>query len=173
MQKATNKARGIIFRVLPMTVLLGVVVYGGTVLATPGSGVSGTLPVQGTLQPIDVKMKSGDWEVEIKTEGLSDLAFTENRLTPGGHFGWHSHPGPSLVIVKSGTLSFYRGDDPTCTRQLQPAGTAFVDPGGVVHIGRNEGNVDLVILTTRLVPSGAAPHRIDDPNPGNCTSKGF
>lgn len=122
---------------------------------------------RGNLEPVDIKVKTGDWKVRIKSKGLSQLAVTENRVGPGGHFGWHSHPGPSLVIVKSGTSTFYRGDDPDCTPEVHPAGTAYVDPGGVVHIARNEGNEELVLLVTRLVPSGAAP-RIDEPDPGNC-----
>jgi quercetin dioxygenase-like cupin family protein len=136
-------------------------------LATPSSGVTSTTLGQGSLGPIKVKVETGDWETEIETKGLSQLAVTENRVAPGGHFGWHSHPGPSLVIVKSGTSTFYRGDDPDCTPQVHPAGTAYVDPGGVVHIARNEGTEELVLIVTRLIPIGAAP-RIDQPNPGNC-----
>ena len=72
------------------------------------------------------------------------------------------------MIVKSGTSTFYRGDDPDCTPVVHPAGSAYVDPGGVVHTARNESvTEDLVLLVTRPVPEGAAP-RIDEPNPGNC-----
>jgi quercetin dioxygenase-like cupin family protein len=112
-------------------------------------------------------VKTGAWKLRIKSKGLSDLSVTENRVAVGGHFGWHSHPGPSLVIVKSGTSTFYRGDDPDCTPEVHQAGTAYVDPGGVTHIARNEGSVELVLLVTRLAPSGVAP-RIDQLDPGNC-----
>jgi hypothetical protein len=71
------------------------------------------------------------------------------------------------VIVKSGVSTFYSADDPDCTPQRHPAGTAYVDPGGSVHIARNEGTEDLVVVVTRLIPAGA-PQRIDEPNPGNC-----
>ncbi|MGH2788972.1 MAG: cupin domain-containing protein [Actinomycetota bacterium] len=168
MLTATSRARGIIAKLVFLAVLLGVGVYGGTVLATPGSGVTSTVLAQGPLEPIDVKVKSVRWALKMKTRGLSDLSVTENRVAPGGHFGWHSHPGPSLVIVKSGTSTFYHGDDPDCTPEVYPAGTTYVDPGGMVHIVRNEGSEELVLLVTRLVPRGAAP-RIDEPNPGNCT----
>jgi quercetin dioxygenase-like cupin family protein len=155
-------------RVLVVTGIVATAAAVATIaLATPGSGVTSTVLAQGKLEPINVKVKTGDWESEIETKGLSDLAVSENRVRPGGHFGWHSHPGPSLVIVKSGTSTFYRGDDPTCTPHVHPAGTAYVDPGGVVHIARNEGTEELVLLVTRLIPSGAAP-RIDQPDPGNC-----
>ena len=146
---------------------LTVLMIAATALATMGSGVTSSPTVRGTLEPIDIDVKTGDWKLKLKTKGVSDLIFTENRVAPGGNFGWHSHPGPSFVIVKSGTSTFYSGDDPTCTPEVHPAGTAYVDPGGDVHIARNEGTVELVLLVTRLVPSGAAP-RIDEPNPGNC-----
>jgi quercetin dioxygenase-like cupin family protein len=137
-------------------------------LATAAKDVSSvTLAPASRLDPIDIKVKTGDWEAEIETKGTSDLAVSENTVKPGGHFGWHSHPGPSLVIVKSGTSTFYRGDDPDCTPEVHPAGTAYVDPGGVVHTARNEGSVDLVLVVTRLTPRGAIP-RIDAPDPGNC-----
>lgn len=151
-----------------LTVMLTAGLVTGAAFATSGSGVTNTGLGAGTLEEVDVKVKTGEWELELKTEGPSELGVSELKIVPGGHSGWHSHPGPSLVIVKSGTLTFYRGDDSTCTGRLQPAGSAFVDPGGVVHIARNEGSVDLVLLTTRLIPSGAAA-RIDEPDPGNCS----
>jgi len=33
-----------------------------------------------------------------------------------------AHPGLSIVLVKSGTLTLYRGADPTCTPQVVDAG---------------------------------------------------
>jgi quercetin dioxygenase-like cupin family protein len=148
---------------------LGVLVIAATALATSSFGVTSRSLGSGMLEPVDVKVKTGDWKLRLKTKGLSDLAVTENRVAPGGHFGWHSHPGPSLVIVLSGTSTFYRGDDPDCTPEVHQAGTAYVDPGGVVHTARNESATeDLVLLVTRLSPSGVAP-RIDEANPGNCS----
>jgi quercetin dioxygenase-like cupin family protein len=137
-------------------------------LATSGSGLTSITYAQGTLEPVDVHVKTGDWKTKLETKGTSTVITTENRVVPGGHFGWHSHPGPSLVIVKSGTSTFYNGDDPTCTPHVYPAGSAYVDPGGVTHIARNEGTTELVIIVTRVLPEGAAP-RIDEPNPGNCS----
>ena len=77
------------------------------------------------------------------------------------------HPGPSLVIVKSGTATFYMADDPTCTAHVVEAGSGFVDNGHDTHIVRNEGTVNLVTVVVSLVPAGFA-RRIDEPAPGNC-----
>jgi quercetin dioxygenase-like cupin family protein len=151
--------------ILSVLALLAIV---ATALATDSAGVTSTAIAQGNVEEIDVRVKTGAWKVQIDTKGPSTLAVSENTVVPGGHFGWHSHPGPSLVIVKSGTSTFYRGDDPDCTPEVHPARTAYVDPGGVVHTARNESlTEDLVLLVTRLVPAGAAP-RIDEPDPGNC-----
>ena len=138
-----------------------------TALATSGIGVTSTPIAQGNVDELDVQLKNGEWKVKLDTKGPSTLAVSENRVAPGGNFGWHSHPGPSLVIVKSGTSTFYRGDDPDCTPEVHPAGTAYIDPGGVVHTARNEGGTELVLLVVRLVPVGAA-QRIDEANPGYC-----
>jgi quercetin dioxygenase-like cupin family protein len=141
--------------------------FAGVTLATPAAGVTNTAIGTGTLPATSLNVKTGDWKMDFRTKGDSTVIVTESRVAPGGDFGWHSHPGPSFSIVKSGTLTFYRGDDPTCTPTVYHTGDVLIDPGGTVHIGRNEGSVDLVLEVTRIVPAGAAS-RIDEPNPGNC-----
>ena len=91
-------------------------------------------------------------------------------IAPGGNTGWHSHPGPVVVLIKSGQMSFYDGDDPTCTVRTYSAGQSFIDSGqGHVHIARNEGNANLELWVTYFdVPPGGA-FRIDALNPGNCS----
>jgi quercetin dioxygenase-like cupin family protein len=111
------------------------------------------------------------WRARIKTKRSSDLYVLQNTIPPGKTFGWHSHPGPSLVIVKSGTASFYLAADPTCGPHVVPAGSGFVDQGHDVHVVRNEGSVDLVTVVVSLVPAGFA-RRIDEPSPGNCLPNG-
>jgi quercetin dioxygenase-like cupin family protein len=138
-----------------------------TALATPGTGVTSTTFAVGTFDQIHAKTLSSDWQARIDTKGATDVHILENRIIPGGTFGWHSHPGPSIVVVKSGALTLYRGDDPTCTPEVVAAGFGFVDDGGDVHVVRNEGSVDAVVYVTSLVPKGAA-RRIDEPSPGNC-----
>ena len=140
-----------------------------TALATSSSGiVSNTTLATGNIdEDINAKVKTGDWKVDVDTKGPSSLAVSEIHVAPGGYFGWHSHPGPSFVIVKSGTSTFYDGDDPDCTPHVHPAGTAYVDPGGDVHTARNEGATELVLYVMRLIPQGATP-RDDQSAPGNC-----
>jgi quercetin dioxygenase-like cupin family protein len=147
---------------------LAAALYGGVAVATPPSGVTVTpLAPVAQFDPIQSKIKIGHWEAKLKTKGVSDLYVSEVTIQPGGTLGWHSHPGLSLVVVKSGTATFYEGDDPTCTPHVIPTGGSLFEPGGDVHIVRNEGSVPLVNVVIQLVPTGA-PRLISEPSPGNC-----
>jgi quercetin dioxygenase-like cupin family protein len=149
-------------------------------VATPPSPEVTTTPIcMGRFAAIDTKVKTDVnpgtptqfWRARIKTNRSSDLYVLQNTIPPGKTFGWHSHPGPSLVIVKSGTASFYLAADPTCRPHVVPAGSGFVDQGHDVHVVRNEGRVDLVTVVVSLVPAGFA-RRIDEPSPGTCLPNG-
>jgi quercetin dioxygenase-like cupin family protein len=98
----------------------------------------------------------------------ADYYVVTNTVLSGGYSGWHTHPGPSVVLVKSGSATVYDGDDPNCTPLVYPAGTGFVDPGdGHVHMVRNEGSDTLVTQAFQIIPEGES-RRIDAPSPGNC-----
>jgi quercetin dioxygenase-like cupin family protein len=146
---------------------LGFVLGAVPALGTPPSGVTTEIFGVGTFADIDAYAKTGDWKARIDTKGASDLHVLRNTIAPGGTFGWHSHPGPSLVIVAAGTATFYLGDDPTCTPHVVPTGGTFVDQGHDVHVVRNEGIVNLVTVVVSLIPQGAT-RRIDEPNPSYC-----
>ena len=110
--------------------------------------------------------KIGDWKAKLSIDQFQ-LYVVEVTIQPGGWLGWHSHPGLSFVVVKSGTASFYEADDPTCTPvRIGTLGT-FFEPAGDVHMVRNEEAVPLVNLVIQLTPGGA-PRAIGEPDPGNC-----
>jgi quercetin dioxygenase-like cupin family protein len=158
--------------ILPLLIALALVGLAALIvvpaLATPPSGFHTTyLAPIAQFDEIDTKAKFGDWEAEIETKRVSDLHVVEVTVDPGGTSGWHSHPGPSFGIVKSGTATFYYADDPTCTPHVIPTGGSFFEAAGEVHMLRNEGNVPLVNVVIQLVPTGVA-RRIDEPYPGNC-----
>lgn len=148
-------------------VVVGIAVYASTVLATPPSGVTPTEFGIGKLGPFDTNGRIGAWSAKMNIKGASDLHVLSNTIAPGGQFGWHSHPGPSFVIVKSGTATVYLGADPKCRPHRYRAGSTFVDKGLAVHIVRNEGTVNLVTVVVSFVPRGAE-RRIDEADPGTC-----
>jgi hypothetical protein len=69
----------------------------GVVQATAPSGVVGTNLAVGTFGEIDARTLTSAWQARIDTKGTSDLYMVQNVFAPGASFGWHSHPGPSLV----------------------------------------------------------------------------
>ena len=116
-------------------------------------------------------------ESSSETRARSYTSATQRRqscsglfIGPGGHTGWHSHPGPAIALVKNGQLTLYSSEDPACTGRPFGAGQAFVDSGqGHVHMAtkRDEpGDGSLGDLSWMSRP--AAPVRIDAGDPGNC-----
>jgi len=153
---------------------------------TAASGFVSTAVARGSAEAFHIRSTDG-FDVEIKTKDSTVIAVSNVIVSPGGSSGWHSHPGPVLVVVKTGTITFYRagkhggqnGDDqngnngtnaPTCSRTVYPAGSAFVEvpaPGHVM-LAKNEGSTDATVTATYFAPPRAAL-RIDQPWPGgNC-----
>ncbi len=164
---------------LVLAAALATTFYAGTVLATSAQGFTGTTLARATYGDIysHVHTIPASWDELIKTKGDSDLYVQQNTWDPascGGCIpttGWHTHPGPSFVIVTQGTVTAYDGDDPTCTPHVYTANTpnnAFIDPGdGHVHIIRDESGAVARTVAVQLIPAGAT-RRIDAPDPGNC-----
>lgn len=136
----------------------------GVALATSGSGIlSAPIIARGTLSP-QFKLKLHD------SSSAADAVVQQVVVGPGGFTGWHTHPGPAIVIVKTGEFTLYEADDPSCTGMRYTEGQIFVDRGyGNVHFGRNEGASNTELWVTYLdVPQGTPP-RIDAASPGNCS----
>ena len=87
-------------------------------------------------------------------------------FAPGGTTGWHVHPGPVLVIVKTGSLTKYSAGD--CTDQTYGAGQAFVENGPTdENLVRNDGSVPAETIVTFITPPDT-PIRDDAPPPPGC-----
>ena len=145
----------------------------GVVLATPGSGIlSGTVVARaGFVEPVDIKFKVEDGRQEVfHVPNAQETVVQQVVIAPGGQTGWHSHPGPVVVLIKSGTLTFYSGESSGCLVRTYSAGQAFIDSGqGHVHRAANLSATDNVELWATYfdVPPGGA-FRIDASDPGSC-----
>ena len=138
---------------------------------TASSGSQSTLLGRATFSEdhgnFKVKRITGDWHTEVKAHPNLDVAVQQIVFQPGGHSGWHMHPGPVFIQVVSGTMTFYSSHDPDCTPIVRTAGQGFLDVGDHPHIARNESASPATNVVTYLAPPGAAL-RIDQPAPGNC-----
>lgn len=68
---------------------------------------------------------------------------------------WHTHPGPTMVIVTGGTLTMHHAGD--CDHvETYPAGSIFFAPEGI-HLASNDSGTDIILRGTFFLPEGAAP----------------
>jgi hypothetical protein len=144
--------------------------FATVVIATSGSGAVGTIMARAAFtDAVDIKIKLRDEHEVIHVPHAQDTVMQQIVIAPGGHTGWHSHPGPAIALVKSGELTLYSSDDPTCTGRPFGLGQAFVDSGqGHVHIARNLTTQPTEVWVTYLdVPPGGSV-RIDAADPGTC-----
>ena len=138
--------------------LLGVAVLlavAGTALAhhAPG-GLTVVVLARGTLAE-KVKVNVGD--VKIKTKDAVDVVTLEATFARGGgSAGWHVHPGPGFVNVRSGEISVWNED---CEKTVYGAGETFFEAGPKSsNLVKNEDpDTDAVVVGTFIVPVGATP----------------
>ena len=146
----------------------------GVAFATPGSGIiSAPVVARGAfVEPVDLKFKLQQ-ERGNKVINVKDAAQTvvqQIQLAAGGQTGWHTHHGPVVVVVQSGTVTLLEPHRGTCQERTYTAGQSFVDPGQChVHLARNEGGQAAELWATYFdVPTGASP-RVDAADPGTCS----
>jgi quercetin dioxygenase-like cupin family protein len=70
--------------------------------------------------------------------------------------GWHTHPGPVFVVIRSGTLSVW---DEDCAKTTYAAGSVLFEngPGHSMLVKNESATVDATLYATFVVPV-ARPH---------------
>lgn len=135
----------------------------------PAVNVNGIAPVvsvpvdgnvRGTLEP-GVKIKTHPnrpvdvVSALIRLDGDGDTMV--NGASAPTHVRWHTHPGPTIVVVTGApgaALSLYHAG--SCAKHVYNTGDAFVAPDGI-HSAWNESGADIVLRATLLLPVGAQP----------------
>jgi hypothetical protein len=99
-------------------------------------------------------------------------AFIRHFVFPAGAgpLAWHTHPGPAIVTVASGTFAYQDSHGGECRTTWYSAGEGFFDPGfGHVHRGI-PGPDGAQLYTLWLTPSGTPNETILEPAPEACAS---
>jgi hypothetical protein len=79
------------------------------------------------------------------------------------------HPGPVIVTVVGGTLTYQNAHGNRCHSVTYEAGEGFVDPGsGHVHRAVAGSGGPLDFYATYVLPSGSANHLILADPPAPC-----
>jgi quercetin dioxygenase-like cupin family protein len=84
-------------------------------------------------------------------------------------FPWHTHPGPVVVTVRSGSLTYQDSGPNACRDRIYSAGQGFVDPG-FGHVHRViAGPTGAEIYGTFFLPPGSENHLVVAPAPDACS----
>jgi quercetin dioxygenase-like cupin family protein len=165
-------------RVLALTVavIAAVVIIGGVVplaaQVAPPPIASEFLTGRAVFtDDIDLKIKirrEGEPPDVVNVEDPSRTVVGRFTVQPGAAFPWHTHAGPVVVNVVSGSLVYVPAED--CSRLTYPAGTAFVDPGhGHVHSAFNPSTTDVTVFVATFFEAPAEePLLIPADAPAGC-----
>jgi quercetin dioxygenase-like cupin family protein len=94
---------------------------------------------------IKLRMHGGTMVVHV--DDPSRTVSVKYTVQPGAQFPWHSHRGPVVVNLISGTLDYIPAG--ICDEKTYSAGESFIDPGhGHVHSARNDGTEPTVFIAT-------------------------
>lgn len=156
--------------VLPVAALAGLVIGGAAV----GSHVLTVPPAQVPTGMLVAHTSIDDVPLSALARAAAprgtDLFVQHVRLGANVAVGWHTHPGPALVGIAAGSLTYEDGQASDCRRIVYRAGEGFVDRGfGHVHrVVAGEEGVDFYVAY--LLPPGAATHVVSASVPGVCAS---
>jgi quercetin dioxygenase-like cupin family protein len=126
----------------------------GTVLANhlPTNHNITIVTARGTIMD-SFKYNVGD--IKVQTKGPVDIVVADVSFPVLASAGWHNHPGPVFVVVKSGTLSVW---GPDCVKhqysQGGPEGASFFEAGQVTSLlVKNESaTIAVEVKATFIVP---------------------
>lgn len=115
------------------------------------AGCSSKEPVQAVIHAEGEQ----DAPVEVSvagTEGVT-VTFREITLAPGAGTGKHCHAGQLIGVVQQGALTHYADIYPGGVHVYEE-GDSIIEGAGYVHEGINEGDEDLVLWVTYVIPEG-------------------
>jgi len=130
----------------------------------PATVPTGFLAVHNEIDDVPVSALA-----RAAASGGADVFVQHARLEPNTATGWHTHPGPALVSVVRGSLTYEDAAANQCRGITYAAGQGFVDRGfGHVHraVAGNEG-VDFYV--TYVLPPGSETHVISAAAPEACS----
>ena len=129
---------------------------GPAIAAAIAFGIFGRAQLRGQVDPLQIiglaQGYSPKNNVTMHVKGPSDVLQTNLVFQPGAGVGWHMHPGPVVVVVKSGALTEVHSSG--CTT-VHPSGSVFFEEAGVVHnaINQTGGVTERNWLATRRDPN--------------------
>jgi quercetin dioxygenase-like cupin family protein len=115
-------------------------------------------PAHGQGNPLEIiplaQGFSPENNLNLHIQGPSDVLQSRLVFQPGGDTGWHFHPGPVVVVVKSGALTEQHSNG--CIT-VHPAGSVFFETKEEVHRAFNQTGGVTEVYATFISPTGTQP----------------
>jgi quercetin dioxygenase-like cupin family protein len=158
-------------------------VIGVAAMAAAIAGLAYATPIVNLVSPLfsvgqhpsDIKSRgvgktsSGEsFEVKLSSEGPSTMTNQDGAYGPGGHNGWHSHPGMVAVTLVSGSIQWY---DENCVETDYNAGDSWAE-GSQLHYFRVVGTSGIHLTAFFITAQGAAL-RTDEAAPACAAALGL
>jgi quercetin dioxygenase-like cupin family protein len=146
----------------------------------PGDGIAPIPPVAPVASVLLARGAAGEFDIDDEDTGVhlqatesTDVVMVQTTVQPHSSTGWHTHAGPSMVVVASGAVRLIEpgnGDDwdgSDCTEETFSAGASFAHPSDT-HDVANDGAEPAVVYVTYFVPAGASPALVPVDPPRGC-----
>jgi len=118
-----------------VAVLAGLAAMGGPVIAShvsqidPATAPTGFYVAHNYVADVEISAIA-----RAAASGGADVFVQHLRFGPNQAFPWHSHPGPVIGMVVSGSLTYEDAHANACRDRTYTGGYGFLDPGfGHVH----------------------------------------
>jgi quercetin dioxygenase-like cupin family protein len=148
--------------------MVALAAFSHTANASPATGFTTTTLATGNLNaPVKVRHDG----VRLATKNDTDVRVQQVVITPGGSSGWHHHPGIVLVVVSSGSVTFW---DEHCNKTNYgpglPNGATFIESAD--EPGQVTSAAGATNYATYIVPKGTpSVFRVEDVAPACATAK--
>jgi len=129
-------------------------------LGSAGSGAMTT--VLGHRATLWDSVQMNEDRIKFQTKDPTDIQTQTITFIPGGHSGWHHHPGVIMVIVESGEVTVH---DESCQTTTYGPQEVFIEGGAEPMMVSNEGSTNAVVFATQVAPAGSPFRLEDDPPP--------
>lgn len=109
----------------------------------------------GVYAAVNTTIADGVYAHFEQFDGPASTRMRTLTIAPGEVLGWHNHPGVgAYTIVKQGTLTV---EDGCGFETVYPQGSAFLEPAGRVHRGKNLTNDPVITAQMFIVPFATPP----------------
>jgi quercetin dioxygenase-like cupin family protein len=121
---------------------------------------------------VRIRVRSAETLIACTVVTPCDMAFQQVTIAPGGHTGWHTHPGTTFVAVAEGEGTLYHGGaaGTACASHRYLPGGGFFQSFKDVHTLWNHGTTNLVVHALYVLPPGTpnTALRTDQPQQASC-----